>query len=222
MRMKHTHLTSALYDYMLDISVREHEILKALREDTSHMVLAHMQAPPEQVQFFQFLLKLMQAKNVLELGTFTGYTTLALALALPDEGKVITCDINSEWTQKAYKFWSAAKQDHKITLRLAPALETMENLLKEGYQNQLDFIFIDADKTNYTSYYELSLQLIKDTGVVAIDNVFWGGKVIDKKEAASQTKAICQLNEAIRADMRVDISLLPIVDGIFLIKPRVC
>jgi len=218
--MKHLNMTSALYDYMLDISLHEHPILQELREATSTMSLAVMQVAPEQAQFMQFMLKLIQARRVLELGTFTGYSALAMALALPNDSEIITCDINDEWTSKALPFWQKAKQEHKIKLRLAPALESMHALLKEGYQQQFDFIFIDADKTNYFNYYELALQLLNPKGLMAIDNVFWDGKVIDANENDGQTREIRRLNEFIKQDERVDASLLAIADGLFLVKPR--
>lgn len=218
--MRQLDLSPALYDYMLDVSLREHPVLKALREDTSTMMLAHMQVAPEQAQLMQLLLKLINARKVLEIGTFTGYSALAMALALPEDGQLITCDINAEWTAKAPQFWKDAGQDKKIQLRLAPALQTMENILQEGGKTTFDFIFIDADKTNYLNYYELALQLIKPGGLIAIDNVFWHGKVIDKLETGGQTREIRRLNEFIKQDERVDVSLLAIADGLFLVKPK--
>lgn len=218
--MKQLSLTPALYDYMLDISLREDPVLQALREETSKMPLANMQVAPEQAQFMQFLLRLINARTALEIGTFTGYSALAMALALPEDGQLITCDINAEWTSKAHPFWRAAKQEKKIQLRLAPALITLQNLINEGYKHHFDFIFIDADKTNYLNYYELALQLVNPRGLIAIDNIFWDGKVIDEQENGGQTREIRRLNEFIKQDNRVDISLLAIADGLFLVKPR--
>lgn len=216
--MKHLSLTPALYDYMLDVSLQEHPTLKALRDDTAKMPLAVMQISPEQAQFMQFLIRLINAKNVLELGTFTGYSALAMALAMPDDGRVITCDINSEWTRNAPTFWQKAKQEMKIDLRLAPALETLHQLLEEGLAHSFDFIFIDADKTNYVNYYELALQLLSPSGLIAIDNVLWEGKVIDPQEVGGQTREIRKLNALIKQDSRVHTSMLPIADGLFLIQ----
>lgn len=218
--MKHLNLTPKLYDYMLDVSLREHPVLRALREDTAALALASMQIAPEQAQFMQFLIKLINARKVLELGTFTGYSALAMALALPDKGELITCDISAEWTQKAHSFWQEAGQAHKIQLRLAPALNSMKTLLNEGYRHQFDFIFIDADKTNYIHYYELALQLVSPQGLIAIDNIFWGGTVIDDVDTGAQAREIRRLNEFIKQDTRVDTSLLAIADGLFLIKPH--
>ncbi len=218
--MKHLNITPALYNYLLDISLREDSVLQALREETAKLPLAAMQVAPEQAQFMQFLLRLIDARKVLELGTFTGYSALAMALALPDDGQIITCDINEEWTAKAQPFWQQAKQDKKIQLRLAPALESLENLIQEGHAQSFDFIFIDADKTNYRNYYEFALQLVSPRGLIAIDNIFWGGKVIDEQEMNGQTREIRRLNEFIKQDKRVYVSLLAIADGLFLVKPR--
>lgn len=217
--MKHLNLTPELYKYMLDISVQEHPALAALREATATHQLAGMQISPEQAQFMQFLLKLNRASLVLELGTFTGYSALAMALALPDNGKVITCDINEEWTKNAATFWQQAGVDEKIDLRLAPALDTL-NRLVEHYPQQFDFIFIDADKTNYVNYYEIALQLIKPSGIIAIDNVLWDGHVIDNADHTGQTREIRRLNDLLKNDSRVYTCLLPIADGLFLITPK--
>lgn len=218
--MKCTPMSEALYAYMLDISVHEHPILKALREETAALELASMQIPQEQGQFLQFLMKLIGAKKVLELGTFTGYSALAMALALPEDGLLITCDRNPEWTQYAEKYWSLAGLRQKIELRLAPALESLKDLVKQGYQNQFDLIFIDADKTNYLAYYEYALNLVSDKGLIAIDNIFWEGQVIDAEDESAQTRAIRRLNDFIRQDTRVDVSLLNIADGLFLVRRR--
>lgn len=216
--MKHLSLTPPLYEYMLDISLREHKSLASLRQASASMMLANMQSSPEQAQFLQFLIKTIRARKVLELGTFTGYSTLAMALALPDGGKLITCDINSEWTHEAPRFWEEAGVAHKIQLRLAPALETLQQLVESGQTEQFDFIFIDADKTNYVPYYEFALQLINPQGLIAIDNIFWDGKVINANDTGAQTREIRRLNELLKHDKRVDVSLLAIGDGLFLVR----
>lgn len=218
--MKHLPMTSELYEYMLDHSLREHPVLEALRQETSKMELANMQIAPEQGQFMQFLLRLIQAERVLELGTFTGYSALAMSLALPDHGQLITCDISENWTKDAHVYWKQAQQDHKIKLRIGPAIESLYALLNEGWQQQFDFIFIDADKTNYLNYYELALKLIRPRGLIAIDNVFWDGKVVDPQETGAQTREIRKLNELLKNDERVFVSLLPITDGLFLVQPK--
>lgn len=219
--MKQLVLNSQLYNYLLDNSLREHPVLTKLRVATSSMELANMQIAPEQAQFMQFLLRLIGAKKVLELGTFTGYSALAMALALPNDGQLITCDVSKEWTQNAASYWKEAQQEHKIQLRIAPAEETMYSLLNDGMGQQFDFIFIDADKTNYLNYYELALKLIAPKGLIAIDNVLWDGNVINPEDNSPQTRDIRKLNELIKKDKRVDISMLAIADGLFLVKPIV-
>ena len=216
--MKHLNLTPALYDYMIDVSLREHPALQGLREETAKMPLAIMQVAPEQAQFMQMLICILRAKNVLELGTFTGYSALAMALVLPDDGHLITCDISTEWTDKAHPFWQQAGQDKKIELRLGRANDTLDNLLADGFAQSFDFIFIDADKTNYLNYYEKALQLISPHGLIAIDNVFWEGEVVNSENADAQTREIRKLNALIKQDDRVDISLLAIADGLFLVR----
>lgn len=216
--MKNLNMTPALYDYMLDVSLREHPVLQELREFTSTMQLAVMQIAPEQAQFMQMLLRILQARNVLEVGTFTGYSALAMSLALPDDGHVITCDISTEWTDKAHPFWHKAEQDKKIELRLGRAQDTLNQLLTDGFAHSFDFIFIDADKTNYVNYYEQALQLISPHGLIAIDNVFWEGAVIDAQDTGAQTREIRRLNSIIKHDDRVDTSLLAIADGLFLVR----
>lgn len=204
---------------MLDKSLREHPALTGLRQETSSMELAMMQVAPEQAQFMQFLLRLIGAKKVLEIGTFTGYSALAMALALPEDGQLITCDVSEEWTSKAHPFWAEAGQSNKIKLRLGPAVETMYSLINDGLSQQFDFIFIDADKTNYINYYELALKLIKPKGLIAIDNIFWDGNVLKEEDTTAQTREIKKLNDFIKQDKRVFVSLLPIADGLFLLQP---
>lgn len=216
--MKHLPMTQQLYDYMLDKSLREHPVLEALRQETSKMELANMQVAPEQAQFMQFLLRLIRAENVLELGTFTGYSALAMSLALPDHGRLITCDISERWTKDTAHYWQEAQQAHKIQLRIGPALESMYALLNEGWQEKFDFIFIDADKTNYLNYYEVALKLLNPRGLIAIDNVLWDGQVIDPEDTSAQTRDIRKLNELLKHDERVFVSMLPIADGLFLVQ----
>jgi predicted O-methyltransferase YrrM len=216
--MKQVAMTPELYQYMLDVSLREHPTMERLRNDTSVHELANMQVAPEQAQFMQMLLRILRAKTVLELGTFTGYSALAMSLALPEDGRVITCDISKQWTKDAQSYWEEAGQNKKIQLKIGPALETLHVLLNDFGTDQFDFIFIDADKTNYLHYYELALQLIKPTGIIAIDNIFWDGKVVDPNEVGSQTREIRKLNQLLKTDERVHVSLLPIADGLFLIQ----
>lgn len=218
--MKHLNLSPQLYEYMLQISLREDPILRALRDDHVAHPLFNMQTAPEQAQFLQMLLRLLRAKHVLELGTFMGYATLAMALALPEDGRIITCDRNPTWTSIAGPYWQQAKQDHKIDLRLGPALSTLKTLLSQGMGQSFDFVYIDADKTNYVAYYEYALQLVQPHGLIAVDNVFWEGDVIDPQIKNAQTREIRRLNTLIQNDERVEVSLLPITDGLFLIQPK--
>lgn len=218
--MKLTHIDKKLYKYILDVSVRETEIQRALREETARLPLAIMQISPEQGQFMRWLINLTQAKKILEIGTFTGYSALSMAMALPDDGKLITCDINPTWRDIAERYWHQAQQAHKIELHIGPALESMYSLLNDGYQEQFDFIFIDADKTRYVDYYELALRLLAPRGIIAIDNVLWDGKVVDETITDRQTEEIRRLNAIIKQDDRVDVSLLSIGDGLFLVTKK--
>ncbi len=217
--MKPLNITHQLHHYLWDISLREHPLLRELRESTASWMLSEMQISPDVAQFIQWLLRLTQAKKVLEIGTFRGYSTLAMALVLPEDGHIITCDNNAEWTKTAVDFWQKAKLLHRIELRLSPALKTLQTLMDEGQAASFDFIFIDADKTNYLNYYEFALKLIKPTGFIAIDNIFWSGKIIDASDNTAQTRAIRALNDHLKQDHRIDLSLLTIGDGLFLIKP---
>lgn len=193
--------------------------MQELRARTAEHPLALMQIDPIQAQFMQFLIRMIGAQRILELGTFTGYSALAMALALPENGRLITCDINNEWVKDTHQFWSKAGVADKIELRMKPALESLEDLIQEGMNASLDLIFIDADKTNYVQYYEYALRLVSPKGIILIDNVLWEGKVIDPLEVRGQTREIRRLNHILRNDERVEISLLPITDGLFLIKP---
>lgn len=218
--MNRLNIPPPLHEYMLQISLREHPVLRALRDDQAAHELSNMQTVPEQAQFLQMLLRLVRAKRVLELGTFMGYATLAMALALPEEGRIITCDRNPNWTDIAMPYWQQAKQEHKIDLRHGPALDTLKLLFEEGMAHSFDFIYIDADKTNYVAYYEYALQLIQPHGLIAVDNVFWDGDVIDSQVNNAQTREIRRLNTLIQQDDRVNVSLLAIADGLFLIQPK--
>ncbi len=220
MGKKTLNLTEPLYDYLLDVSLRESSVLHALREETDRHDMARMQISADQGQFMAFLLKLIQAKRVIEIGTFTGYSTLAMAQALSHDAKIITCDVNDEWTLIARHYWSKANEDHKIDLRLAPALETLDALIADKQNNRFDFAFIDADKQNQKNYFERCLTLVRPGGLIAIDNVLWGGSVIEPDDHTDDTIAIRNLNSALKDDTRIDLSLVPIGDGLTLARKK--
>ena len=211
-------LNDELYQYLLAISLREPTLLAELRERTRQLPDANMQIAPEQGQFMQWLVGLLGARRTLEIGVYTGYSALATALALPSDGRVIACDIDPESTAIAQHFWERAGVAQRIELRLRPALETLAALLAEDRAGEFDFAFIDADKQNYGAYFDACLQLLRPGGVIAVDNVLWGGRVIDPSVDDSATVAIRQFNEKIRSDDRVAISLVPIGDGLTLAR----
>ncbi len=213
-------LTPMLYDYLQKNSLREPEVLKKLREQTHKMSMAQMQISPEQGQFMRLLVQLIGAKKTLEIGVFTGYSTLSVALALPENGKVIACDINVEWTKIAQRYWEMAGVAKKIELKLAPALETLQLLIDKGEVGTFDFAFIDADKVSYPAYYEKSLELLRPGGLIAIDNVLWSGDVADSSKQDRDTQMLRELNVKLLADERVDISMLPVGDGLTLARKR--
>jgi len=213
-------LTDRLYDYLLKTSLREPPLLAELRAETAKLPAAGMQISPEQGQFMAFLVEAIGARRTLEIGTFTGYSALCVALALPADGKVIACDVSEEYTAVARRYWSRAGVADKIDLRLAPALDTLGRLLAEGAAGSIDFAFIDADKREYDGYYEAVLRLLRPGGLAAIDNVLWGGAVADPARQDDDTSAIRALNERLRTDPRISLSLIPVGDGLSLIRKR--
>ncbi|NET03533.1 MAG: methyltransferase domain-containing protein [Merismopedia sp. SIO2A8] len=213
-------LDSELYNYLLSISLREPEILTQLRQETAQHTMSRMQTAPEQGQFMALLVQLMGAKKTLEIGVFTGYSSLAVALALPPEGKLVACDLSQEYTAIARRYWQQAGVADKIELHLAPAVETLDKLLAQGQADSFDFAFIDADKSNYDAYYERSLQLVRPGGLIAIDNVLWSGRVADSQVQDNKTKAIRALNQKLSQDQRINLSLVPIADGLTLALKR--
>jgi caffeoyl-CoA O-methyltransferase len=213
-------LTHSVYEYLLNKSLREPDVLKKLREETHTLSSYVMQISPEQGQFMALLMELLGAKKTLDIGTFTGYSALVVALALPQDGKVIACDISTETTSIARRFWEMAGVSGKIDLRIAPALDTLQNLLDNGEGGTFDFAFIDADKTNYVNYYEKALALLRPGGLIGIDNVLWSGEVADPHNQDKDTNAIRALNEHVYKDDRVSISMLPIGDGLTLARKR--
>ena len=219
--MKHVQITDELYEYLLGHSVKEHAVLQKIRNDNMNDHLTSiMQIAPEQGQYMAFMIKLSGAKQVLEIGTTTGYSSLAMALALPPEGRLVTCDINETAGNKAQQYWQEAGLEYKIQLKLAPALETLAELTNEGKANFFDLVFIDADKTNYDAYFEMSLTLVREGGLILIDNVLWGGAVVDKTDTSKDTAAIRSLNEKLYCDKRIDICMLPLADGLSLVRKK--
>ena len=210
-----------LYDYICDVSITEPELLRQLREETAQLEYSVMQISPEQGQFMSLLIKLMGAKRAIEIGTFTGYSSICVAGAMPEDGRLICCDISPQWTQIAEKYWALAKLEDKISLFSQPAEETLQKLLDDGEEGAYDFVFIDADKQNYIKYYETALRLIRKGGIIAVDNTLWSGAVADPENIEPGTRAIRRFNEMIKDDARVSQSLLPIGDGLTLILKEI-
>lgn len=212
-------LDDALYEYLLAISLREHPVLTEMRAANRNHPHGHMQIAPEQGQFMALLVRLIGARRALDIGTFTGYSAAAVALALPPDGKIISCDVRKKFADEARAWWERAGVAHKIELRLAPALETLDVLLANGRAGTFDFAFIDADKTGYDAYYERCLLLLRQGGLAAFDNTLWRGAVIHPPKDES-TAAIQALNRKLRDDKRIDLSLVPIGDGLTLARKR--
>ena len=218
MRKKTLNLDDALYEYLLSVSLRDTPLRKALRDETDKLEMGIMQVSADQAQFMALLVKLIGARRIIEIGTFTGYSALVMAEALPNDGRLIACDVSEEWTSIARHYWQQAGVTDRIDLRLAPALETLDALLHEGGAGKFDFAFIDADKENQQNYYEHCLTLLRLGGLVVVDNVLWGGSVADRGDKRETTVAIREFNEFIFSDERVDISMVPIGDGVTLAR----
>lgn len=213
-------LNDALYEYLLSVSLREPDVLCRLREETAKMPQHNMQISPEQGQFIALLVELTGARKCLEVGTFTGYSTLSLALALPEDGQIVACDISEEFTSRAKPYWQEAGVAGKIDLRLGPALETLDALIADGESGAFDFAFIDADKVNYQGYFQRALDLIRRGGLILVDNVLWSGAVVDPARDDEDTEAIRAFNQACAGDPRISLSLVPIGDGLTLARKR--
>jgi len=205
-----------LRNYLWEKGLDENPVLKRLREETENHPFALMQICPEQGALMANLVRLISAKKAIEVGTFTGYSALAVALALPEDGYLLACDISEEFTSIGKPYWEEAGVSENIDLQIAPAIETLKSKIEGGESNTYDFAFIDADKINYLNYYELCLDLIRSGGVIAIDNVLWGGSVIDSARTDDDTKAIREINDFIVTDKRVNISMIPVGDGVTL------
>ena len=215
-----TFLPEDLYKYLTSVSVREPAVLGRLREETEKLPQGGMQSPPEHGQFLALLVQLMGARRTIEVGVFTGYSSLAVALALPNDGRILACDVSEEFTSIARRYWKDAGVDHMIELRIRPALETLKELIGQRQQSRFDFAFIDADKANYEGYYEYALELIRPGGLIAIDNVLWHGRVIDPDANDADTLAIRALNKKLLNDTRINLSMIPISDGLTLCYKR--
>ena len=211
-------LDDNLYNYLLSVSLRETAEQESLRSETAKQPYSMMQISPDQGQFMALLLKLMNARRVIEIGTYTGYSALTMALALPKDGELIACDVSREWTSIGERYWKKANVADKIDLRIAPASKTLKALIDEGQSGSFDFAFIDADKESQINYYQLCLELIRPGGIIAIDNVLWGGSVADARNRGTDTVAIREFNDYVYQDSRVDISLVPIGDGLTLAR----
>ena len=209
-----------LYQYLCEVSLRETELMRRLRAETLAMPRASMQIAPEQGQFMAFLVRLIGAQRIVEVGTFTGYSALCMAEALPATGRLVACDVNADWTAIARRYWAEAGIADRIDLRLAPALDTLDALIAGGEAGRFDFAFIDADKENYRGYYERVLALLRSGGLVAVDNVLCGGRVVDPAKRDKDTEAIRAFNKALLGDARIDLSLVPIGDGLTLARKR--
>ena len=209
-----------IQEYLIANSLREPPVLRRLREETAAHPRARMQISPEHGQFMALLIQLMGAQRTLEVGVFTGYSSLAVALALPSDGRIVACDISEEYTAVARRYWKGAGVDHMIDLRLRPALETLRALIAEGHESRFDFAFIDADKTSYEAYYECALRLVRPGGLIMVDNVLWSGRVVDADDRRPDTVAVRAFNKKLLADSRVTLSMIPVGDGITLALKR--
>jgi predicted O-methyltransferase YrrM len=220
MTSRHLQITDPIQRYLVEHSVREPEVLARLRETTASMPQAQMQIGPEQGQLMALLAKLVGARRCIEVGVFTGYSSLAVALALPEAGRIVACDVSEEWTAIARRFWREAGVEHKIELKLQPAVRTLEQLLAAGEAGRYDFAFIDADKPAYDTYYELLLKLLRPGGLITLDNTLWSGHVADPDHRDPNTVAMRALNDKLHRDERIDVSLLPVGDGLTLARKR--
>lgn len=217
---KFTRLDDRLHDYVVSVGVREHLALARLRAETTKLKQAGMQISPDQGAFMQFLVRALGVRRYLEIGVFTGYSALAVALALPEDGRATALDRSDEWTGIARRHWAEAGVAHKIDLRLGPAAQSLDALLAEGRKGAYDFAFIDADKENYELYFDRCLALVRPGGVIAADNTLWDGAVIDASDTDADTEAIRAFNRARHGDERIDLCLVPIADGLTLARKR--
>ena len=220
MSQKSLGLSPELYHYLLKVTPPESPLLKALREETRKLPEANMQITPEQGQFMALIAQLMGARKLLEIGVFTGYSALAVMQSLPEDARLVALDISETWTSVAKNYWQRAGLAHRIDLKIGPAIETLIQLLEQGQAGCFDFVFIDADKERYRDYYECALSLLRPGGIILIDNLLWGGRVVDESVSDSDTQAIRNFNRFLAGDVRVDYCLLPVADGLGLALKR--
>lgn len=220
MSRKANFLDAELYDYILSVSVRHDELLERLREETAQMPMATMQIAPDQGQFMALLVQAIGARRAIEIGVFTGYSSICIARALGEQGHLLCCDISDEWTSVARRYWQEAGVDDRIELILAPASATLQARIERGEAGSYDFAFIDADKESYSDYLELCLQMLRPGGLLVFDNVLWSGRVMNAVNEDAETRALHALNNRLHSDERVDISLLPVADGLFIARKR--
>jgi predicted O-methyltransferase YrrM len=213
-------LDDRTYQYLLAHSLREEPRLAALRAETASHPQVNMQIAPEQGQFMQMLVRLSGARRAIEVGVFTGYSSLAVMLAMPEDGRLLALDVSEEYTAVARRHWQAAGVAGRIELVIAPAAQTLDARLARGEAGQYDFAFIDADKTSYLAYYERLLKLLRPGGLIVVDNTLWSGRVADPEERDADTRALREFNDALHRDPRVDLSLLPVGDGLTLARRR--
>jgi O-methyltransferase len=213
-------MTDTLYKYLLEHSLRDHPVLRELREETAKLPQSVMQIGADQGQFMALLARLVGAKRCLEIGVFTGYSSLAVAMALPEDGHILALDVSDEWTSIARRYWKKAGVDHKIELQLGKAMSTLDALIAQRDTPRFDMVFIDADKANYLGYYERCLELVRRGGLIAIDNTLWSGRVADPANKDVDTIALRAFNDALHHDERIDLALLPVGDGITLALKR--
>ncbi len=218
--MQHPGVSAQMLGYIYSVSLREPDVVQRLRHETDSLPEAGMQSASEQGALLSLLVQMLGAKRTLEIGVFTGYSTLVTALALPDDGQVIACDVNEQFTSIGKKYWQEAGVAHKIDLRLQPALATLDALLVEGQGESFDFAFIDANKNDYGEYYERALQLVRRGGLIVVDNTLWYGKPLDPTIQDADTVAIRELNQRLHHDERVTLAMLPIADGMTLALVR--
>jgi predicted O-methyltransferase YrrM len=213
-------ISDELAAYVVKVGTREPDVLARLREETAAIPQSRMQIAPVEGAFLAMLVVLTDARRCIEIGTFTGYSSTVVALALPENGSIVCCDVSEEWTSLARKYWDEAGVASKIDLRIAPAAETLDRLIENGEQAAYDFAFVDADKTGYDGYYERLLQLVRPGGLIAFDNTLWGGAVLDVDPEDDDTRAIQALNAKLARDDRITLCLLPVADGVTLARRR--